>query len=120
MLQKHFKIGHVRDNNTTNRKDQFSRNVINVLKKYDVVIADRNNHILNMRKTFVEEISKFYPKTKFIALAWDIKGENIIKVFNTTNKRIINRRNNHQSLIDNEAIYDSNSMLNFLDTYFPR
>ncbi|CAE6464431.1 hypothetical protein ACGC1H_006065 [Rhizoctonia solani] len=99
-LQHIYGFGHTQSDDVKQKKTgpQFAKNVVELFMNYDVVFADRNNHIHHLRDSLKEEFKEKYgDRGHIIALQW---------VFNDTTKsindicaeRIAARGANHQTL----------------------
>lgn len=85
----------------------FLRNVEEALRAHDVVIADRNNHLLQHRDEFVELVRRFSgpqkngppgPRVRLVALAWQLDGLPHSAVQHVCATRIVDRGDRHQCL----------------------
>ncbi|CEL61453.1 hypothetical protein RSOLAG1IB_10035 [Rhizoctonia solani AG-1 IB] len=99
-LQHIYGFGHTQSDDVKQKKTgpQFVKNVLELFKNHDVVLADRNNHIRHLRDSLSHELKeKYRDRGHIIALQW---------VFNDTPKvisdicsdRVVARGENHQSL----------------------
>ncbi|CAG8781355.1 18773_t:CDS:2, partial [Dentiscutata erythropus] len=103
-----FNFGHIQNDNITgkNVRLEFHNNIIREFENKDVVIADRNNHIQELRKTLIEAIARQYPNIRIVALYWN-HGINPDEIFQITSQRILLRGDNHQSLTPENPKYES-------------
>ncbi|KAJ1668805.1 trna ligase [Coemansia sp. RSA 1813] len=101
VLSKLFGFGHVQSDNITTKKsprDVFHRVVLNEFDSHNFVIADRSNHIPELRKSLRDSVWEELPGCRVIALYWDHERALQGEILNKTTNRVINRGKSHQSL----------------------
>ncbi|KAI0366072.1 hypothetical protein BV20DRAFT_1097607 [Pilatotrama ljubarskyi] len=95
-----FGFGHVQSDDIQAKKAApiFIRNVTEALKKKDVVIADKNNHLKQHRSQLREAAKKFDPPAALLALNWsfDLPLSTIHRI---CGDRIVQRGDKHQTLV---------------------
>ncbi|KAJ9094637.1 hypothetical protein QFC19_007850 [Naganishia cerealis] len=98
-----FGFAHTQNDDIKQKKTAatFMKNIVELLKKNDVVYCDRNNHLPKHH----EELSDLAVNQSFedhgvrrIALVWDIDSHPYNKALRITSERILLRGENHQSL----------------------
>ncbi|KAJ9106304.1 hypothetical protein QFC21_001449 [Naganishia friedmannii] len=98
-----FGFAHTQNDDIKQKKTAatFLKNIVELLKKNDVVYCDRNNHLPKHH----EELSDLAVNQSFedhgvrrIALVWDIDSHPYNKALRITSERILSRGENHQSL----------------------
>lgn len=102
-LTKLFEWGHIQNDNITgkqNRPKQFVNQITNSLAVHPVMIADRNNHQKRERKQLIDDVSSVVPDARFIALHYvhDPKPEMLPSIRKITQKRVLERGDNHQTI----------------------
>nr|GAT52938.1 RNA ligase [Mycena chlorophos] len=97
-----FGFGHTQSDDVTAKKPApvFLKNVAALLKKHDVVIADKNNHLRQHRSAL--RFTGYNPRLRLIALNWSIEGTTHADVHKICGARIASRGTNHQSLHPSE------------------
>ncbi|KAF8337300.1 RNA ligase [Amanita rubescens] len=116
-----FKFGHTQSDDVRAKKagPAFVRNVMELLKSHDVVIADKNNHLRQHRTVLREESFNLFKKQKkkaskagndpdpadedtsrarLLALHWDSSSQPPATIFTTCAERVRSRGTNHQTL----------------------
>ncbi|KIK53778.1 hypothetical protein GYMLUDRAFT_178440 [Collybiopsis luxurians FD-317 M1] len=95
-----FGFGHTQSDDVHVKKAApvFLKNVENLLKKYDVVIADKNNHLYQHRTALRDLAHKTHPPARLVALYWDIPSHPQSTIHRICGDRILSRGSNHQSL----------------------
>ncbi|TFK70668.1 hypothetical protein BDN72DRAFT_525109 [Pluteus cervinus] len=107
-----FDFGHTQSDDVKSKKlaPVFLRNVEGLLKKHDVVIADKNNHIPQHREQLREVATKFVPqgadtterkrRVRLVALDWShaVRALPSSTVHRLCASRIMGRGDNHQTL----------------------
>ncbi|CAG8534566.1 1457_t:CDS:2 [Ambispora gerdemannii] len=100
ILGKLFNFGHIQNDDMVGKKARykFHEAIKSKFESHDVVIADRNNHLTELRKTLIEAVKTVYPNIQVVALYWNHSEHNLNEVFEATSKRVISRGKAHQSL----------------------
>ncbi|KAF8520871.1 RNA ligase-domain-containing protein [Hysterangium stoloniferum] len=95
-----FDFGHTQSDDVKAKKPApiFLKNVGQLLKKHDVVIADKNNHLAMHRSSLRDIVNKFSPPGRLVALNWSL-DEPPAMIHRICTDRIQVRGENHQSLI---------------------
>ncbi|KAF8650291.1 hypothetical protein AX16_005319, partial [Volvariella volvacea WC 439] len=98
-----FGFGHTQSDDVKAKKPApvFIQNVANLLETYDVVIADKNNHLRQHRDQLREIARKNYdPPVKLIALDWSSSVSSMppAQAHNICCDRILGRGEKHQTL----------------------
>ncbi|KAJ6617467.1 RNA ligase-domain-containing protein [Mycena sp. CBHHK59/15] len=94
-----FGFGHTQSDDVHVKKAApvFIKNVQELLKTHDVVIADKNNHLQQHRQALREATASFKPPVRLFALHWSLD-----KPFSTIHRicgdRVQQRGDNHQTL----------------------
>lgn len=104
-----FGFGHTQSDNIKGKKmaPAFQKNIVELLKTNDVVIADRNNHLNRHRDGIREAVSSLKPPPRLIALYWDVTNNPPATVHRIVTDRISSRGDNHQTLTpSNVANYE--------------
>ncbi|KAF8343001.1 RNA ligase-domain-containing protein [Cantharellus anzutake] len=110
-LSRLFGFGHTQSDDVKAKKTAsiFQSNITKLLKEYDVVIADRNNH-LRQHRVGILEAGTIYEESvarekradplpiRLIALYWNIRKAPLATVHRLCADRILRRGDNHQSL----------------------
>ncbi|KAH9830093.1 RNA ligase-domain-containing protein [Rhodofomes roseus] len=95
-----FGFGHIQSDDIKAKKAApvFIRNVVDLLKTHDVVIADKNNHLAQHRQQLRNATANMKPPVRLMALNWsfDVPLSTIHRV---CADRIAERGENHQSLV---------------------
>ncbi|KAF5357059.1 hypothetical protein D9756_006525 [Leucocoprinus leucothites] len=99
-----FGWGHTQSDDIKAKKSApvFIQNVHRLLKKHDVVIADKNNHLKQHRTQLHELASKFKPPARLIALNWSFSHLSPPITHQICSDRIISRGTNHQTLVPSD------------------
>ncbi|KAH6902658.1 RNA ligase-domain-containing protein [Coprinopsis sp. MPI-PUGE-AT-0042] len=102
-LAKLFNFGHTQSDNVQAKKASpaFVKNVMSLLNDFDVVIADKNNH-LKMHRTALKDgiaTSRFPRDVRLLALYWDTHSLPPAMVHRICSDRILKRGENHQTLV---------------------
>ncbi|KAK7034072.1 tRNA ligase [Paramarasmius palmivorus] len=94
-----FGFGHTQSDDVQAKKAApvFLKNVTQLLKTYDVVIADKNNH-LKQHRTQLRDIARtMFPPARLLALHWGLdKPQSTIH--RVCGDRVLHRGDNHQTL----------------------
>ncbi|KAF9265691.1 hypothetical protein L218DRAFT_155694 [Marasmius fiardii PR-910] len=94
-----FGFGHTQSDDVQAKKAApvFLKNVNNLLKQHDVVIADKNNHLVQHRAQLHEIARSLHPPARLLALNWafDKPQSTIHRV---CGDRVMSRGGNHQTL----------------------
>ncbi|KAA1477434.1 hypothetical protein DENSPDRAFT_584999 [Dentipellis sp. KUC8613] len=75
----------------------FIRNVTTLLKSHDVVIADKNNHLVQHRHALREATQSMTPRVRLLALNWALDRPAAM-IHRICADRILARGENHQTL----------------------
>ncbi|KAG9075947.1 hypothetical protein FRC06_009799 [Ceratobasidium sp. 370] len=95
-----FGFAHTQSDNVKQKKTgpKFVQNIMELLRKNDVVFADRNNHLRNLRDAVHHDLKARYgSKGHIIALQW-LLNHTPQKISDICATRIVARGNNHQTL----------------------
>ncbi|EGN92568.1 hypothetical protein SERLA73DRAFT_99105 [Serpula lacrymans var. lacrymans S7.3] len=94
-----FKFGHTQSDDVQAKKPApiFIKNVVELLKLHDVVIADKNNHLVQHREQLREAVSHMDPPVRLLALNWAL-DEPPATIQRICGDRVFSRGDNHQSL----------------------
>jgi tRNA ligase len=94
------KVFHVQNDNITQKRAShiFESQILDAFQTYDIVYADRNNHLFPMRKSVCEAFKKVYPKGIIYALDWGVDSIDKKSLLDLTIQRVEKRGENHQSL----------------------
>ncbi|WWD18570.1 hypothetical protein CI109_103023 [Kwoniella shandongensis] len=102
-LSKLFGFGHTQSDDVTTKRTAptFLKNITALLKKEDVVYADRNNHI----NKHYDELSnlandkqlKDY-NLRLVGIVWDIPSQPYHRLLRVCSERVVARGDNHQTL----------------------
>ncbi|KAF8124844.1 RNA ligase-domain-containing protein [Mycena galopus ATCC 62051] len=100
-----FGFGHTQSDDVSAKKAApiFIKNVVNLLKTHDVVIADKNNHLQQHRQALRDAISTSSPRVRLLALNWAVDTQPAAAVHRVCADRIAQRGANHQTLRPDEA-----------------
>lgn len=95
-----FGFGHTQSDDVKAKKSApvFQKNIVELLKTRNIVIADRNNHLTQHRSGIREAVSSIEPKPRLIALNWSITAAGPATVHRIVTDRIVSRGDNHQTL----------------------
>ncbi|KAF7291694.1 tRNA ligase [Mycena chlorophos] len=95
-----FGFGHTQSDDVHVKKAApiFLKNVVNLLEKHDVVIADKNNHLTSHRQALRDATAKFNPPVRLVALNWAFDKYAPATVHRICSDRVQTRGENHQSL----------------------
>jgi tRNA ligase len=94
-----FGFGHTQSDNVNGKNPKsFQKNIHDLLKTHDVVIADRNNHLSRHRIGIREAVSPMQPPPRLIALNWSVTSGRPATVHRIATDRIVSRGDNHQNL----------------------
>ncbi|KAG2143593.1 RNA ligase-domain-containing protein [Suillus clintonianus] len=94
-----FNIGHTQSDDIQAKKSApvFIRNVINLLKDHDIVIADKNNHLRQHRDSLREAVAKMNPPVRLLALNWSLDRPQAT-IHRICGDRVFARGDKHQTL----------------------
>ncbi|SJK97856.1 uncharacterized protein ARMOST_01111 [Armillaria ostoyae] len=97
-----FGFGHTQSDDVRVKKAApiFLKNVTSLLNKHDVVIADKNNHLLQHRDGLREALSRFSPPVRLVALnwSWALSLKPPSTIHRICGDRVLLRGDKHQSL----------------------
>ena len=91
ILKEKFNFGHVENDEF---KHRWYKEILNNFSKYDIIFADKNNHLFSPRNKLCTDIKEKYPECRIIGVVWEIQNKN--KIFNITYERA-KQRKNHKS-----------------------
>ncbi|CAG8654477.1 5817_t:CDS:2, partial [Paraglomus occultum] len=113
-----FGFGHVQNDNITGKetRSKFHKAILTEFETKEVVIADRNNHVIKLRETLIDAVRVRYPNVHIIAITWKYPSKD--EVFQITVERVRNRGKNHQSLTTDNVGYEK-IIKSFLNTFQP-
>ncbi|KAF8056574.1 RNA ligase-domain-containing protein [Lyophyllum atratum] len=99
-LEHIFGFGHTQSDDVVVKKSapQFIKNVTNLLKTHDVVIADKNNHLAQHRQALRDVAKSADAPTRVLALNWAVGSVPQATVHRVCGDRVTLRGANHQSL----------------------
>ncbi|KAF8555611.1 hypothetical protein OG21DRAFT_1507500 [Imleria badia] len=94
-----FQFGHTQSDDVQGKKSApvFIKNVINLLKQHDIVIADKNNHLHQHREALREAVAKIHPPVRLLALNWTLDQPRAT-ILRVCGDRIADRGDKHQTL----------------------
>ncbi|KAF9226083.1 hypothetical protein BS17DRAFT_776626 [Gyrodon lividus] len=94
-----FPFGHTQSDDVQGKKaaSVFIKNVINLLKNHDVVIADKNNHRQEHREALREAIASMNPPVRLLALNWAL-DQPPATIHRICGDRVFARGDRHQTL----------------------
>ncbi|KAL4068638.1 RNA ligase-domain-containing protein [Scleroderma yunnanense] len=94
-----FRFGHTQsdDVHTKRTGPTFIKNVVELLKNNDVVIADKNNHLRQHRQALQGAASKMHPPARLLALHWSL-DKPYAMIHRVCGDRVFLRGDNHQTL----------------------
>lgn len=127
-LQKLILCGLVQNDEIADSKHSFETAVLESLRENDIVYADRNNHMIRERSSFLDTVKSFKDQyflgdVEFILLDFLSDKENIKDdhdLWALTESRVVSRGLNHQSIkTDNKhSIYKAKDIMNgFVQRY---
>ncbi|KAJ7769961.1 RNA ligase-domain-containing protein [Mycena metata] len=96
-----FGFGHTQSDDVRAKKPApvFVQNVVDLLKKHDVVIADKNNHLTQHRAELRAATASASPPVKLLALNWAVDTLPAALVHRICADRVQQRGTNHQTLL---------------------
>ncbi|BEJ17897.1 hypothetical protein CspHIS471_0701650 [Cutaneotrichosporon sp. HIS471] len=109
-----FGFAHTQSDDIVSKKStagKFKQNIVELLKKNNVVYADRNNHIdkhytelagLPEEKQFVKALKPY--NVRLIALVWDIDSQPYHRLLRLCSERVVERGDNHQTLRPDKTV----------------
>ncbi|KAI0074230.1 hypothetical protein K474DRAFT_1665656 [Panus rudis PR-1116 ss-1] len=99
-----FGFGHTQSDDVKAKKAApvFIKNVVDLLKRYDVVIADKNNHLRQHRKQLRDATAHMRPPVRLLALNYTLSNLPKPIIHSICAERIAARGVNHQSLISSD------------------
>ncbi|EPQ53735.1 hypothetical protein GLOTRDRAFT_78807 [Gloeophyllum trabeum ATCC 11539] len=94
-----FGFGHTQSDDVKAKKAApvFIKNVVDLLKTHDVVIADKNNHLRQHREQLREATKSFRPRVRLMALNWSF-DQPLATIHRICGDRVLERGENHQTL----------------------
>ncbi|KAJ2559037.1 trna ligase [Coemansia sp. RSA 1933] len=121
VLSKLFGFGHVQNDNIPpkNRRAIFHREILNQFDDHSFVIADRNNHLLELRTTLKEAICGELPGCRVVALYWSHDDATKADILSKNTKRIVSRGDAHQTLTPQGTKGFRNIMRDFVTKFAP-
>lgn len=102
-----FHWGHTQSDDVQSKRTgpAFLKNVETELLSHDVVLADRNNHLMKHREELVDVVRRVSDPAKgkvgrvrLVALAWRLDGVPLSKIQSICASRMMDRGNRHQCL----------------------
>ncbi|CAB4394600.1 unnamed protein product [Rhizophagus irregularis] len=119
-LAKLFSFAHIQNDNIIGKKAriEFYRSINESLSSHSGVLADRNNHIIELRKTLIEAVKSNLSNVRIVAIYWNHEDRTKNEIFKITSKRVVSRGENHQSLTPKNVEYE-NVMWRFLNDFQP-
>ncbi|TFK37952.1 RNA ligase-domain-containing protein [Crucibulum laeve] len=98
-LAKIFGFGHTQSDDVSVKKSApvFLKNVVSLLQNYDVVIADKNNHLRQHRQGLRGITANISPPVRLIALNWALDKPPAF-VHRICGDRVLQRGERHQTL----------------------
>ncbi|KAF9652387.1 RNA ligase [Thelephora ganbajun] len=98
-LERLFGFGHTQSDDVKSKKaaPQFIRNVQALLKKHDVVIADKNNHLRQHRMALRDAVRSYNPPVRLLALNWAFE-QPLATIHRICSDRVYDRGGKHQTL----------------------
>ncbi|KAF9788576.1 RNA ligase-domain-containing protein [Thelephora terrestris] len=98
-LEHLFGFGHTQSDDVKGKKaaTQFIKNVKALLKKHNVVIADKNNHMKQHRAALRDAVRGSHPPVRLLALNWALE-QPLTAIHKICSDRINDRGENHQTL----------------------
>ncbi|KAJ1668780.1 tRNA ligase [Coemansia sp. RSA 1646] len=121
VLSKLFGFGHVQNDNITTKPSRvaFHREILDQFDDHSFVIADRNNHLQELRKTLKEAVCGELHGCRVVALYWDHDNAFKSEIMNTTTKRVLSRGEAHQSLTPQRTKDFRRIMHGFVTSFAP-
>ncbi|KAF7344319.1 tRNA ligase [Mycena sanguinolenta] len=112
-----FGFGHTQSDDVKAKKPApvFIKNVTDLLKRHDVVIADKNNHLKQHRQALRDA----NPGVRLLALNWPIDEQPPAAMHRVCADRIQARGANHQTLRPNDAGLHEDVLWTFLNNAEP-
>ncbi|KAJ7151347.1 RNA ligase-domain-containing protein [Mycena crocata] len=94
-----FGFGHTQSDDVHTKKPAplFIKNVTELLKTHDVVIADKNNHLKQHRQALREATASFTPPVRLLVLNWAL-DKPLSTIHRICSDRVQERGANHQTL----------------------
>ncbi|KAI9511017.1 RNA ligase-domain-containing protein [Russula earlei] len=94
-----FHFGHTQSDDIPVKRSAplFIQNVKELLQEYDVVIADKNNHLHQHRKELRDATEGMHPPVRLLALNWSLDQPHAV-IHRMCADRILVRGANHQTL----------------------
>ncbi|TFK49265.1 hypothetical protein OE88DRAFT_1702824 [Heliocybe sulcata] len=94
-----FGFGHTQSDDVQAKKPApvFIKNVVDLLKKHDVVIADKNNHLKQHRQQLRDATKSFDTPVRLMALNWSL-DQPLAAIHRICGDRVYARGENHQTL----------------------
>ncbi|KAF7790591.1 hypothetical protein EIP86_001547 [Pleurotus ostreatoroseus] len=94
-----FGFGHTQSDDIKVKKaaPQFIKNVVQLLKTHDVVIADKNNHLRQHRQALKDAVKDFSPPVRLMALYWSFDLP-LATIHRICGDRVLARGDKHQTL----------------------
>ncbi|KAF8588174.1 hypothetical protein K439DRAFT_1613751 [Ramaria rubella] len=116
-LQHLFGFGHTQSDDVKAKKAApvFLKNVTDLLKKHDVVIADKNNHLVQHRQGIRQATANITPPVRLVALNWSLEQPPAI-VHRICGDRVQARGENHQTLRADEQKSHEDVIWMFIQT----
>ncbi|KAF5380128.1 hypothetical protein D9615_006236 [Tricholomella constricta] len=104
-LEHIFGFGHTQSDDVMVKKaaPQFIKNVASLLKTHDVVIADKNNHLIQHRQALRDVAKATGVPTRLLGLNWGVGSVPQATVHRVCGDRVMRRGANHQTLRPDES-----------------
>lgn len=118
-LTKLFLWGHVQNDNIQGkgRPPRFTKQVLELLRDYPAVIADRNNAQKHERKQILTDVKLQHKDARLVALYFEHSETNVDEVRKVTQQRVIARGDNHQTI---HAATDKDKYLGVMEGFIDR
>lgn len=118
-LQRLFDWGIVQNDNITgkNRPPRFTQAVMDVLEEKPVCFADRNNAQRHERKQLITSVHESTLTSRLVALNFKQGKDNIDKVRQITQDRVLARGDNHQTI---QASSERSKVLGIMEGFIKR
>ncbi|KAH7105981.1 RNA ligase-domain-containing protein [Auriculariales sp. MPI-PUGE-AT-0066] len=108
-----FGFGHTQSDDVKDKKPApvFLSNVVKAFDHYDVVFADKNNHLLQHRGGLKSALANIHPPVKLLGLNWAVTNLPSSTVLQICSDRILARGENHQSLVPTADVHHHEDIL---------
>lgn len=114
-----FGWGHVQNDNITGkgRPPRFTKQVLDLLKKHPVVVADRNNAQKHERRQLLRDVKTGHKDARLVALSFDHTNVSMDDIRRVTRERVLARGDNHQTI---HAATDQDKFLGVMEGFLDR